>query len=62
MREVMSEVGEKISDSGYSERLDEAVYDEIDKHLSRGIKKGLEIGLLQKRETSPELDKEELSL
>ena len=61
-KDIMWEVGDVISETGYSERLSEAVYDEIDKHLSQAIEKGLEIGLLQKRGTSLKLEKDELSL
>ena len=61
-KDIMWEVGNVISETGYSERLSEAVYDEIDKHLSQAIEKGLETGLLQKRGTSLKLEKDELSL
>ena len=61
-KDIMWEVGNVSSETGYSERLSEAVYDEIDKHLSQAIEKGLETGLLQKRGTSLKLEKDELSL
>lgn len=59
---VMSEIEETICDSGVSDDVNNSVYDKIDGHLSLAIERALELGLLQKRGASLELEKDELSL
>ena len=59
---VMSEIEETICDSGVSDNVNSSVYDKIDGHLSLAIERAEELGLLQKREASLELEKDELSL
>lgn len=60
--DVMSEIEETICDSGVSDNVNSSVYDKIDGHLSLAIERAEELGLLQKREASLELEKDELSL
>ena len=59
---VMSEIEETICDSGVSDNLNSSVYDKIDGHLSLAIYRAEELGLLEKRGASLELEKGELSL